>query len=178
MLIRRAVGRVPFTDKFLEQRSLLARQLPPCQQLRAPLPGPAQRLLQAPAANRRMISREQHRWHREAPAPVRCVQRAAHLPGGASDAYATGTALTVLCLAGGLPTDASAYQRGIRYLLQSQQADGSWHVVTRSKPVQPYFESGFPHGKDQFISVASSGWATTALILAGSITAARNSDIN
>ena len=28
-----------------------------------------------------------------------------------------------------------------------------------------YFESGFPHGKDQFISIAASSWATTALAL-------------
>jgi len=101
----------------------------------------------------------------------------AQLPGAVSDAYATGTALTVLCLAGGLPTDGSAYQRGIRYLLQSQQADGSWHVITRSKPVQTYFESGFPHGKDQFISMAASGWATAALILTDTITTIRNPDI-
>ena len=40
-----------------------------------------------------------------------------------------------------------------------KQADGSWHVVSRSKPFQPYFESGFPHGKDQFISMAASAWA-------------------
>jgi hypothetical protein len=39
-------------------------------------------------------------------------------------------------------------------------------VTSRSTPVQPYFESGFPHGKDQFISIAASNWATMALILA------------
>ena len=31
-------------------------------------------------------------------------------------------------------------------------ADGSWYVKSRSKPFQPYYESGFPHEKDQFIS--------------------------
>jgi len=30
---------------------------------------------------------------------------------------------------------------------------------------QPYFESGFPHGKDQWISVAGTNWATMALTL-------------
>ena len=54
----------------------------------------------------------------------------------------------------------------VRYLLSLQQPDGSWHVVSRSKPFQPYFESGFPHGKDQFISMAASAWSTAALILA------------
>jgi hypothetical protein len=82
-----------------------------------------------------------------------------------SDAYATGTALVALHLAGGLSTQAPAYQDGIAYLLKEQQPDGSWHVRSRSRPFQTYFESGFPHGKDQFISLAASGWATTALAL-------------
>ena len=33
-------------------------------------------------------------------------------------------------------------------------------------PFQPYYETGFPHAKNQFISIAASGWATTALALA------------
>jgi hypothetical protein len=39
-------------------------------------------------------------------------------------------------------------------------------VASRSRPFQPYFESGFPYGKDQFISAAASNWATMALALA------------
>jgi hypothetical protein len=83
-----------------------------------------------------------------------------------SDAYATGTALVALHQAGGLATSDPAYQRGLRYLLKTQLDDGSWHVITRSKPFQAYYESGFPHGNDQFISCAASGWATWALVLA------------
>ena len=83
-----------------------------------------------------------------------------------SDAYATGTALVALHEAGGLATADPAYQKGLAYLLKTQQDDGSWHVVSRSKPFQPYYESGFPHGKDQFISCAASGWATWAMVLA------------
>lgn len=83
-----------------------------------------------------------------------------------SDAYATGTALVALHLAGGLPTIDPAYQRGLAFLLKTQQADGSWHVKSRSKPFQAYFETGFPHGNDQFISSAASAWATTAMALA------------
>jgi hypothetical protein len=30
--------------------------------------------------------------------------------------------------------------------------------------VQPYFESGFPHGRSQFISCAATCWATMALV--------------
>ena len=45
----------------------------------------------------------------------------------------------------------------------SQKDDGSWWVPSRSTPVQPYFDSGFPHGKDQFISMAGTCWANMAL---------------
>lgn len=83
-----------------------------------------------------------------------------------SDAYATGSALVALHETGRLKASAPAYQRGLRFLLKTQQADGSWHVKSRSKPFQAYFESGFPHGTDQFISIAASSWAATALILA------------
>lgn len=83
-----------------------------------------------------------------------------------SDAYATGSALVALHQAGGLPTSDEVYRKGVGFLLNKQLGDGSWYVRTRSKPFQIYFESGFPHGKDQFISIAASGWATTALALA------------
>jgi hypothetical protein len=39
-------------------------------------------------------------------------------------------------------------------------------VASRSLAFQTYFESGFPYGKDQFISAAASGWAAAALALA------------
>jgi hypothetical protein len=90
----------------------------------------------------------------------------AQTKGLASDAYATGSALAALHQAAGLPVTDLAYQRGLRFLLASQLPDGSWHVRSRSKPFQRYFESGFPHEKDQFISIAASGWATNALLLA------------
>lgn len=83
-----------------------------------------------------------------------------------SDAYATATSLTALHQAGGVATTAEAYRKGLRFLLAQQQADGSWHVKTRSKPIQSYYESGYPHGPDQFISISAASWATTALALA------------
>src|SRR5262249_10167341 len=82
-----------------------------------------------------------------------------------SDAYATGSALVALHRAGGLATDDPVYRRGLSYLLGTQREDGTWYVRSRSRPFQLYFESGFPHGKDQFISLAASSWATTALAL-------------
>ncbi|MBA4065563.1 MAG: hypothetical protein C0501_17985 [Isosphaera sp.] len=83
-----------------------------------------------------------------------------------SDAYATGSALYALHTAGGVPADDPAYRRGLVFLLGTQADDGSWHVKTRSRPFQTYFESGFPYGRDQFISCAATGWATAALALA------------
>jgi hypothetical protein len=83
-----------------------------------------------------------------------------------SDAYATGSVLMALHLAGALPTQDPAYRRGLEFLVRTQRSDGSWFVKSRSKPFQPYFESGFPHGKDQFISAAATAWAVGALALA------------
>jgi len=81
-----------------------------------------------------------------------------------SDAYATGEALFALRTAG-MATDSRVYRRGVRYLLRTQLADGSWLVHTRAHPTQSYFESGFPNGEDQFISAAATNWATQALLL-------------
>jgi hypothetical protein len=83
-----------------------------------------------------------------------------------SDAYATGSALFALHRAGGLATTDAVYQRGLAFLIGTQLPDGSWRVQSRSRPFQTYYESGFPHGKNQFISMAGSGWAAAALVLA------------
>ena len=81
----------------------------------------------------------------------------------ASDAYATGQTLVALKTAAGLsPTD-PAYERGVRFLLRTQLNDGSWHIRTRALPLPPYFDSGFPHGPDQFISAAATNWAAMGL---------------
>ncbi len=84
-----------------------------------------------------------------------------------SDAYATGQALYALHVAGKVPPDDPVYRRGIGYLLRTQAADGTWHVRSRSIWLQPYFESGFPYGQDQFISTAGTAWAAIALSAAG-----------
>jgi N-acyl-D-amino-acid deacylase len=82
-----------------------------------------------------------------------------------SDAYATGQALVALHEAGGLATDDAVYRRGAEHLRGTRLADGSWLVTTRSKAIQTYFESGFPHAKSQFISICGTCWATQALLL-------------
>ena len=87
------------------------------------------------------------------------------IPSLASDAYATGQALVALREADGLRATDPAYKRGIAFLLKTQLEDGSWYVKSRSIPFQPFFESGFPHGHDQWVSMAASNWATMALAL-------------
>jgi squalene cyclase len=82
------------------------------------------------------------------------------------DAYATGSALVALHEAGGLSCQHSAWRSGLEFLLRTQRPDGSWHVESRAKPLQEFFESGFPHGKDQFLSAFATGWATEALLFA------------
>ncbi len=83
-----------------------------------------------------------------------------------SDAYATGQALVALAESGAITTSDAAYKRGVDFLLKTQFADGSWFVKSRAIPLQPHFESGFPFGRDQFISAAASNWAARALALA------------
>jgi hypothetical protein len=80
-----------------------------------------------------------------------------------SGAYATGKALYALQIAGLSGSD-SAYARGVQFLLSTQQEDGSWYVRSRAMAFQPYFDAGFPHEFDQWISAAGSNWATLALL--------------
>jgi len=65
---------------------------------------------------------------------------------------------------GGLPTQDPAYQGGVNFLLRTQFPDGSWWVASRSWPFQPHFDTGFPYGKDQWISAAATAWAALALL--------------
>ncbi|MEO8096103.1 MAG: ankyrin repeat domain-containing protein [Acidobacteriota bacterium] len=88
----------------------------------------------------------------------------AQLPGYVSDAYSTGEAVFALHRSG------AASAKGVRFLLSDQKPDGTWHVRTRMiSPAEvspPYFETGFPYKKDQFISYAGSCWAVMALLTA------------
>jgi hypothetical protein len=87
------------------------------------------------------------------------------LPTLESDAYATGIALFALSEAG-VPVRQAVYQAGLRYLLTTQASDGTWHVKSRSLVFQPYFESGYPYGSDQWISSAGTAYATLAITAA------------
>jgi N-acyl-D-amino-acid deacylase len=83
--------------------------------------------------------------------------------GFASDAYATGMTLWALVNAGVVQPNQDVYRKGVKFLLTTQNKDGSWHVSSRATKFQIYFESGFPHGHDQWISTMATGWATAAL---------------
>lgn len=55
------------------------------------------------------------------------------LPDAASDAYATGQVLYVLSLAG-VPNDHESVLRGVRFLVETQNDDGSWPMTRRGHP--------------------------------------------
>lgn len=102
---------------------------------------------------------------------------ALELPGGGwpelrgypADAYSTGEALFALHQAGFPPTS-RPWRQGLHFLTSTQAADGSWRIRTRMvSPAQvspPYFATGFPYGKDEYISYAGSCWAVMALLSA------------
>jgi hypothetical protein len=86
----------------------------------------------------------------------------AQTPELSSDAYATGEALYTLHELG-TPVSDPSYKRGVEFLLRTQRADGSWYVKSRAPKFQPYFQSGFPHDHDQWISAAGTAWAVMGL---------------
>jgi hypothetical protein len=90
----------------------------------------------------------------------------AQLPKLQSDAYATGQAVYALRVAAGMQMTEPAVDRGLRFLLAHQLNDGTWHVRRRAFPFQPTMDSGFPHGRDGWISSAGTSWAVMALSVA------------
>lgn len=85
------------------------------------------------------------------------------LPTLPSDAYATGQALYALHLAGGHSVTSEPWQAGVRFLLETQRDDGTWYAPRRAFPFQPTMSSGFPHGRDSWLSGAATSWAVIAL---------------
>ena len=80
-----------------------------------------------------------------------------------SDAYATATVLFAMAKSKTLKPGDPRYMKAIKFLVNTQNSDGSWYVKSRSDPFQEYFESGFPHEADQFISITATCWAVIAL---------------
>ncbi len=89
------------------------------------------------------------------------------LPAYTADAYSTGEALYAL-LEAGMPATDPVWSAGLRFLISTQAPDGTWRVHTRMispAPVSPeYFSSGFPYGKDEYLSYAGSTWAVMAML--------------
>jgi hypothetical protein len=104
----------------------------------------------------------------QAVADILADQRAdggwSQLPNLQSDAYATGQALYALHVGGGVPVEDSVYRSGLKYLLRTQDDDGSWFVNKRAMPANNYFDAGFPHGESQYASFNGTCWATLALL--------------
>lgn len=84
-----------------------------------------------------------------------------------SDAYATGQALFALNEGGEVAVTEPVYRRGVEFLLRTQDDTGTWYVSKRVMPGNFYFDTGFPYGQSQYISLAATGWASMALMLAG-----------
>jgi ankyrin repeat protein len=89
------------------------------------------------------------------------------LRGYESDAYSTGESLFALRESGTAAVD-THWQHGMTFLTSTQAADGTWHIHTRMlSPAEvspPYFDTGFPYGKDEFLSYAGTSWAVMALL--------------
>jgi ankyrin repeat protein len=87
----------------------------------------------------------------------------AQLPTLESDAYGTGEVLYTLAQTEKDAVSDPAWQRGLRFLLERQEDDGTWHVARRTFPFQPTMDSGFPHHRDSWLSAAATSWAVLAL---------------
>src|SRR6058998_2240381 len=91
----------------------------------------------------------------------------AQLPSYEPDAYSTGEALVALHESG-MPAGDGRRRAGAEFLTSTQAKDGKWQVRTRMispAEVSPmYFPTGFPYGKNEFLSFAGSNWAVMALL--------------
>jgi ankyrin repeat protein len=116
------------------------------------------------------------KWADESPRRIQSLAKAllaqqradggwAQLPTLKSDAYATGQAVYALCVGAGVPVNDPAIEHARKYLLTTQLEDGTWYVHRRAFPFQPTMKSGFPHGRDGWISAAATSWAVMALSL-------------
>jgi hypothetical protein len=76
-----------------------------------------------------------------------------------SDAYATGQVLYYLSIAG-VKSDRDEVRRGVAFLVDSQKADGSWPMTSRSHPGEKPGTNPVP------ITYFGSAWATLGLLRA------------
>ncbi len=81
-----------------------------------------------------------------------------------SDNHSTALARYALREAGGLTPEQAVMRRSRAFLEERQQSDGTWYQASRAAKFQPYFESGFPYGHDQWVSAAATAWGVLALV--------------
>jgi hypothetical protein len=74
---------------------------------------------------------------------------AGHLPSGENVGSRSGPELVSLRRTPDSRNSKPVYCRGVDYLLRTQQADGVWHITTRSLGFRRYFQSEFPDDHDQ-----------------------------
>ena len=89
-----------------------------------------------------------------------------HLSG---DPYSTGFALFALREGAAWKADSKPVVNAAKWLRATQHEDGTWYQKSRAPKFQPYFESGFPYGHDQWISAGATAWAIVGLTEAGSL---------
>ncbi len=89
-----------------------------------------------------------------------------HLSG---DPYSTGFAIFALREGAAWKADAKPIANAAKWLRATQREDGTWYQKSRAPKFQPYFESGFPYGHDQWISAGATAWAIVGLTEAGSL---------
>lgn len=88
----------------------------------------------------------------------------AQLPHMTSDAYATGQAIYALRVAGRVSASEPAIRRGVSYLLNNQEVDGTWYVEKRASPGNNYVDAKFPYGYSQYASFNGTCWAMMAIL--------------
>ena len=63
----------------------------------------------------------------------------------------------------GISVTSGVYRKGVAFLLKNQYQNGAWFVKSRAYPTQPYFDSGYPFGHNQWISATAASWASLAI---------------
>lgn len=88
----------------------------------------------------------------------------APFPTTGADAWTTALFVFALRECGLGATFAPSIRRANDWLLARQHEDGSWWQESRTWPLQPHFDGGFPHGRDQWIAAAATALAAIALL--------------
>lgn len=81
-----------------------------------------------------------------------------------SDAYTTGISLYALRKAAEIPATSEPIRRAVKYLIRTQDEDGTWYVAKATQAYNNHFDASFPHGYAQYASFAGTCWAVLGLL--------------